>query len=608
MNFSPFGGHFAGSIPAVHQFTAKFAHNAPTGLPPQAVTTGAVVVTGGDGIQYIRTDHTTTPAHFTNQSIIGMPLNMGKYRPPDTSSQQVNSQSVAVMNPNTKYHVTSVPIHHFHQGATGVPAGASIVAVPYSQAAAMQQQQQQQQTTATGAGPGHSTTNQPTSSPQRVTVATVQHHSTSAALQQHTSVPNTQTSVPITQTSSVTNVSNPQNSVPNRQTTSMPHQQTGTIPTTPPTSMSNPQTSLSASQTSVAISQSSGGVRDSQQTVQNNQTTTVPNPQQSPALNVRTAASTPTSAANVLQQSTPTTQNAATNTHITEKQFVAAQIQAQNMCTIMVRGNGVMEAEKATQTPRDGIKLEDEKSEDRDTPGIADFSGAVMHATAMPATWQSLAAPGSTVADYLSRLPASTLPLSLHHFLKYSAENIKKEPETTTSSSSTTNPPTKKKSKKKKKPPKPRMRPGQVHLTTALDGTTLFCCPECHMAYPEKELLEQHLVGHKIERRFICDICGAGLKRKEHLDRHKQGHNPERPYVCTVCLKGFKRKEHLNLHFIIHSGEKNHVCTECGKRFYRKDHLRKHTRSHLAKRIKAELSQAAQVPSVAESPAVPLLH
>lgn len=44
------------------------------------------------------------------------------------------------------------------------------------------------------------------------------------------------------------------------------------------------------------------------------------------------------------------------------------------------------------------------------------------------------------VADYLSHLPASTLPISLHHFLKYSAENIKKETEgnpapTTTSAS-----------------------------------------------------------------------------------------------------------------------------------------------------------------------------
>lgn len=61
------------------------------------------------------------------------------------------------------------------------------------------------------------------------------------------------------------------------------------------------------------------------------------------------------------------------------------------------------------------------------------------------------------------------------------------------------------------------------------------------MAYPEKEMLEQHLVAHKIDRRYICDICGAGLKRKEHLERHKLGHNPERPYVCEVCSKGKPR-------------------------------------------------------------------
>lgn len=60
----------------------------------------------------------------------------------------------------------------------------------------------------------------------------------------------------------------------------------------------------------------------------------------------------------------------------------------------------------------------------------------------------------------------------------------------------------KKKRKVKKKPPKPkRPKPGQVHIATALDGTILFCCPECQMAYPEKESLESHLAVHKIERR-----------------------------------------------------------------------------------------------------------
>ena len=245
--------------------------------------------------------------------------------------------------------------------------------------------------------------------------------------------------------------------------------------------------------------------------------------------------------------------------------------------------------------------------------------------TSMPATWQSLATPGSTVADYLSRLPASTLPLSLHHFLKFSAETIKREatiessplgadgmdgsgsaasgeqtvqitvaggeteiiPDVPEEAEPGVKP--KRKKKYKKKPPKPRKpKPGQVSIVSALDGTTLFCCPQCNMAYPQKELLEQHLIGHKIERRFICDICGAGLKRKEHLERHKLGHNPDRPFICTVCMKGFKRKEHLNLHFVIHSGQKTEVCSECGKAFYRKDHLRKHAKSHLAKRAKED--------------------
>ncbi|ETN59086.1 hypothetical protein AND_009323 [Anopheles darlingi] len=286
-----------------------------------------------------------------------------------------------------------------------------------------------------------------------------------------------------------------------------------------------------------------------------------------------------------------------------------------------------------------------------------------------PASWQSLA-PGASVADYLSHLPGSALPLSLHHFLKYSAENIKKEAQNPLSSldmsqsqghnangshagsgatgmilpasqtiasilghqhpnhqaggqghgqaghsghqqvqaaaatSSTAGAAAgaggaagaadKKKKKKKKKPPKerkPRPKPGEIQVRTALDGSLLFLCPECQMAYPERELLEQHLIGHNLERRFICDICNAALKRKDHLTRHKQSHNPERPFSCTICLKAFKRKEQLTLHFVIHSGEKRHICQECGKGFYRKDHLRKHTRSHIARRLKAELSQ-----------------
>lgn len=56
-------------------------------------------------------------------------------------------------------------------------------------------------------------------------------------------------------------------------------------------------------------------------------------------------------------------------------------------------------------------------------------------------------------------------------------------------------------SKSRKKSMQKKVKPGLVHIATALDGTTLFCCPECQMAYSEKSCLEKHLLVHKIERR-----------------------------------------------------------------------------------------------------------
>lgn len=232
---------------------------------------------------------------------------------------------------------------------------------------------------------------------------------------------------------------------------------------------------------------------------------------------------------------------------------------------------------------------------------------------------------GSAMADYLARLQPSSIPLSFQHFLKYQTNNvaaaavaavseIKREDENMPMAVPGSMAPVQeeipamspKKKKKKKSPRKPpRPKPGEIRLSTALDGSTLFCCPECYMAYPDRDMLEQHLTGHKQERRFVCNVCGAGLKRKEHLDQHKRGHSDERPFVCTVCMKGFKRNEHLTRHYVIHSGNKSHACVECGKAFSRKDHLHKHAQTHIAKRVKAELSQAASLDRNATSTPVP---
>ncbi|CAG9862300.1 unnamed protein product [Phyllotreta striolata] len=320
-----------------------------------------------------------------------------------------------------------------------------------------------------------------------------------------------------------------------------------------------------------------------------------------------------------------------------KRQHFEPQEFAQELCTAMLQQNQQQQLDKV----KDKSKQPHPHRPVQQTPrndGESNPSTTV---------WSSLTSSPSTVtvANYLSQLPTTSLPLSIHHFLKYSTENLnlKKENlllhangskvcDNNVQQLGNNNPDalmqnamnfgssnanclnnlgsltngqiqntvaTKKKKKKVEKEKKPRPKPGEIRLTTALDGSTLYCCPECHMAYPDKDLLEQHLVGHTLERRFVCDICGAGLKRKDHLTRHKQSHNPERPYVCTVCLKAFKRKEQLTLHFVIHSGEKRHSCPECGKGFYRKDHLRKHTRSHIQRRVKAELSQQGTTASQA---------
>ncbi|KAI4455830.1 zinc finger protein [Holotrichia oblita] len=211
---------------------------------------------------------------------------------------------------------------------------------------------------------------------------------------------------------------------------------------------------------------------------------------------------------------------------IPEGMTVVAALQPQDIQLIQTQHDGDKNGKEVSVTPVALIKSENGKDENVEAAA----------SVTIPYIQTSTA-----VQEYLQRMQSSALPLSLHQFLKFNNTDVKREQITEDVEDMETgeNPDdpekNKKKKKYKKKPPKPKKpKPGQVHIATALDGTTLFCCPECHMAYPEKELLEQHLIGHKIERRFICDICGAGLKRKEHLERHKLGHNPERPYVCSV--------------------------------------------------------------------------
>lgn len=112
---------------------------------------------------------------------------------------------------------------------------------------------------------------------------------------------------------------------------------------------------------------------------------------------------------------------------------------------------------------------------------------------------------------------------------------------TTNNSSKTTTTTTKK--KKKKKPPKekkPRPKPGEIRLTTALDGSTLYGCPECHMVYPERELLEEHLVGHNLERRYV----NFGTFRQDVKNLCSNGIHPKGKMIWDLLLWPSKSMNH----------------------------------------------------------------
>lgn len=107
-----------------------------------------------------------------------------------------------------------------------------------------------------------------------------------------------------------------------------------------------------------------------------------------------------------------------------EKRYDQQEL-AQELCAAMLHQG---KNDKKQESQEDRRQQETQQQQVQSSQHQQSHNNQLINTSAsMSSTWQSLATPGSTVADYLSHLPASTLPLSLHHFLKYSAENIKKE-------------------------------------------------------------------------------------------------------------------------------------------------------------------------------------
>lgn len=61
------------------------------------------------------------------------------------------------------------------------------------------------------------------------------------------------------------------------------------------------------------------------------------------------------------------------------------------------------------------------------TTTCATTASVATSTSATPVAWTSPQGSVTTVADYLNRLSGQSLPLSLHHYLKFSPETIKRE-------------------------------------------------------------------------------------------------------------------------------------------------------------------------------------
>lgn len=59
-------------------------------------------------------------------------------------------------------------------------------------------------------------------------------------------------------------------------------------------------------------------------------------------------------------------------------------------------------------------------------------------------------------------------------------------------------------SPKTEKKMKFRAKTGEIKITVALDGSTLYCCPECNLAFPHKGDIELHIQNHiQVKKKIV---------------------------------------------------------------------------------------------------------
>lgn len=134
-------------------------------------------------------------------------------------------------------------------------------------------------------------------------------------------------------------------------------------------------------------------------------------------------------------------------------------------------------------------------------------------------------------------------------------------------------------------------------------------------------MLRQHMLTHKVQKRFWCNVCGKGFNLLHHLKNHEKTHENKPEFECNICKKCFLTKEklashlkrHMNLlrcskcskafpsdeslasHLLTHNSDNVYVCPTCGEVFEDLPRFNRHQKSHNAEDSRSADNEGVRV-------------
>lgn len=111
----------------------------------------------------------------------------------------------------------------------------------------------------------------------------------------------------------------------------------------------------------------------------------------------------------------------------------------------------------------------------------------------------------------------------------------------------------------------------------------------CNFATAQPQNLKTHMLFHSDTREFSCTYCEYAAHTKNMLEQHVRTHTMEKPYCCTFrgCERSFTKRSERTRHELVHNDLYPEKCRECGLSFRRAHHLIYHMKAYHSEESRA---------------------